>query len=620
MATFLISRLVPVAGIALWLFTGCGITSYCGNGRVENGEDCDGDKFAPIYPKSCLEAGYNGGGERTCTSSCKLDNRSCEATGRCGDGIVTEGWEECDGENQNGATCESLGHYGGVLVCDKNCRFDVSGCQRCGDGILQSDQGELVENGVATCRTHGYFGGNHHTEDCVTFHPETCSNHLLTLSDDPPVQKPTLGVGPEGQLWIHGLVHGAFEGFSPSKPGCPRFVEYYESYGECGREEFLGYNPDPECNQGFIVRAVPGSPMQPVAQIPEGSYYPHYANPEVQHVLPMTEDAVALIQYDSKDSVSTVQLFSADGTEGPKRTLLWTNRPHWSVERLQPGFYGLAILTTNGPWFFHLEANGTATQFHKGSIRYLGQDFSLNTNQAGLLPTHWESPWTVSFLQPVYRPGIPERWTWIRIPLEVENRLTEATHMFPLQEVADTSGTWAPDMLRVDAEAQTLTVIWQAYQTYQNYLRIAFQKYSWQGVLLDEWTYDPGPGETIQRLFAAPDGGTWLAGSRASSHVSGPRPDDHPTCSDTGNGYFATHLDQTGNHVKTHTFLLGSSYRDCHWYVSPSWASWAIHDGQLHVASSHSRATPFCHSNQPVPTYRDSPLFICDIHVVRFDP
>lgn len=45
----------------------------------------------------------------------------------CGDGVI-EGGEECEGDNLNGETCESLGYAGGTLTCDIACSFDTSGC------------------------------------------------------------------------------------------------------------------------------------------------------------------------------------------------------------------------------------------------------------------------------------------------------------------------------------------------------------------------------------------------------------------------------------------------------------------------------------------------------------
>lgn len=45
----------------------------------------------------------------------------------CGNEII-EGGEDCEGENLNGQTCESLGFGPGTLSCDIACSFDTYGC------------------------------------------------------------------------------------------------------------------------------------------------------------------------------------------------------------------------------------------------------------------------------------------------------------------------------------------------------------------------------------------------------------------------------------------------------------------------------------------------------------
>ncbi len=45
----------------------------------------------------------------------------------CGDGVV-EGPEDCEGEDLNGETCQSLGYESGTLQCDIACDFDTSDC------------------------------------------------------------------------------------------------------------------------------------------------------------------------------------------------------------------------------------------------------------------------------------------------------------------------------------------------------------------------------------------------------------------------------------------------------------------------------------------------------------
>lgn len=45
----------------------------------------------------------------------------------CGNGIIEEG-EDCEGKDLNGQTCLSRGYAGGTLSCDIACAFDTYGC------------------------------------------------------------------------------------------------------------------------------------------------------------------------------------------------------------------------------------------------------------------------------------------------------------------------------------------------------------------------------------------------------------------------------------------------------------------------------------------------------------
>lgn len=58
---------------------------------------------------------------RACDAPVPVD---CELCGNA----IQEGGEACDGSDFAGATCESQGFAGGVLLCDKNCLLDESAC------------------------------------------------------------------------------------------------------------------------------------------------------------------------------------------------------------------------------------------------------------------------------------------------------------------------------------------------------------------------------------------------------------------------------------------------------------------------------------------------------------
>jgi len=48
--------------------------------------------------------------------------------GGCGNGVIDDG-EQCDGGNLGGFSCSDLGYSGGTLACDPvTCTYDASGC------------------------------------------------------------------------------------------------------------------------------------------------------------------------------------------------------------------------------------------------------------------------------------------------------------------------------------------------------------------------------------------------------------------------------------------------------------------------------------------------------------
>ena len=133
----------------------------CGNGRRDPGETCDGDDLGgAVCPH---------GGTLRCQPSClALDTSACLT---CGDG-QRDAAEAGFGADLGGATCQSLGDAGGPLACDHVCRFDRSGCFRCGNGRV--DPGEECDDGntvsgdgcSATCTSECGDGVVERGEEC----------------------------------------------------------------------------------------------------------------------------------------------------------------------------------------------------------------------------------------------------------------------------------------------------------------------------------------------------------------------------------------------------------------------------------------------------------------------
>jgi len=148
----------------------CVASADCGNGTLQEGEQCDGLDFGG---DTCQTLGYYGG-NLVCSSACLIDASDCEDIGRCGDGrIQTSQGEECEGTNLDGQTCESLDFYGGTLSCGDDCHLILTDCARvgrCGDGLIQNENGEDCDGDnldSQSCGSMGYYGGTLSCDACT---------------------------------------------------------------------------------------------------------------------------------------------------------------------------------------------------------------------------------------------------------------------------------------------------------------------------------------------------------------------------------------------------------------------------------------------------------------------
>ena len=138
-------------------------TSHCESNCNHDGvkdpwEACDHFDLGDV---TCVELGFHGG-DLYCNADCTLALGPCLEFGRCGDGVVDHTYEDCEGEELLGHSCESLGQYPGTLACDDSCRFHVSGCGgRCGDGTIQAgyETCDNVDFGGVTCEGLGQYPG-----------------------------------------------------------------------------------------------------------------------------------------------------------------------------------------------------------------------------------------------------------------------------------------------------------------------------------------------------------------------------------------------------------------------------------------------------------------------------
>lgn len=137
----------------------------CGDGVVnQDSEECDGtvpDTCASLYGSDWI-------GTVVCSGcqlevNCWLDNSNTN-TAVCGNGNAEAG-EQCDGSDFNGLSCSSYGYNSGSLVCS-NCQIGIGNCYNtnsavCGDGNI--DSGEQCDGsnfGGLSCSDYGFDSGN----------------------------------------------------------------------------------------------------------------------------------------------------------------------------------------------------------------------------------------------------------------------------------------------------------------------------------------------------------------------------------------------------------------------------------------------------------------------------
>ena len=152
------------------------VGTSCGNDILDPWEECDGEE---LNGESCESLVFSPGA-LLCAFDCTYDLLSCGGPTICGDGIA-DPWEECDGADLNGATCATYGLQG-TLSCSPGCTHDTSLCIPpagfCGDGML--DPGEVCDvgdlGGFTTCTAAGYEGGSPAcAADCQSIIGCTCT-------------------------------------------------------------------------------------------------------------------------------------------------------------------------------------------------------------------------------------------------------------------------------------------------------------------------------------------------------------------------------------------------------------------------------------------------------------
>lgn len=125
----------------------CPYECCTGIGGAYEAKECP-NNLKCLYPGSqmaeCVECLVSS----DCLEDFACQNRICVYVGpqvKCGNGIIDE-TEDCDGIHLDGETCVSLGYTSGILRCGSTCLFDTSHCylESCGNGAI--DAGENCAN------------------------------------------------------------------------------------------------------------------------------------------------------------------------------------------------------------------------------------------------------------------------------------------------------------------------------------------------------------------------------------------------------------------------------------------------------------------------------------------
>ena len=180
----------------------------CDGADLGSSPDCSDHGFAP-GPVGCHPAGS--------ASECTYDTSSCSAAPSCGDNLVNQAFEDCDGSDMGAQPdCTDHGFSSGTLDCFApgtagECTYDTSGCvaaPSCGDNLVNQAFEECDGSDMGAqpdCTDHGFSSG---TLDC--FAPGTASECTYDTS----------GCAGGSGVWTGGLVSSEDSCFFCSRPQC----------------------------------------------------------------------------------------------------------------------------------------------------------------------------------------------------------------------------------------------------------------------------------------------------------------------------------------------------------------------------------------------------------------
>jgi hypothetical protein len=167
--------------IVVMLVAGCieADLTPCGDLDCAAGATCLADRHVCAFPDAL--AACDGKPDGTLCQTLAIDG-ACDqglcVASVCGDGVAT-GREQCDGAIAD-RTCADFRFYYGDLACTSSCLIDTSGCSgSCGDGLVQSDQGEICDGTKPPrgCYELGHdYGHLTCTARCLDSSPTDCGD------------------------------------------------------------------------------------------------------------------------------------------------------------------------------------------------------------------------------------------------------------------------------------------------------------------------------------------------------------------------------------------------------------------------------------------------------------
>jgi hypothetical protein len=573
----------------------------CGNGNLNFGEDCDGELFANDAPYTCVQLGYNSPGRAACGPDCQIDPSPCLSSGMCGDGFATPFWEACDGKDNGGETCASLGFHGGRLFCRDNCQFDISQCERCGDGVVQPQYGEVMESGSGYCLDAGWFGGAMYTVDCVTPSEDRCGDYAL-LEPAGSATRPVVTLRPGGDIWVTGRATGSYPGFPDPRSWCPALTQVYDLSTEPPR--VVAWRHDPICEREFLATRAPGA-------VEEILYQREEEAPVVRQVDLGEAGRVVLRQ--SGRSLRLERLDLTGALLVSSRLELGAMFASPRLDLLDNGKVGVSS--------FDLEGLGLAVYDPAtGAVRLAGlleqvlaegAWYRPDPTSAGRVVWVSEREWYV-LAKLVAVDGSDSFTAFLRLdalggPLQVRG----VTRVLPLP--ANLLG--AHLVARVADGRLELT--WARFDA--GFSRVSRVILSLEGTELGASVIDLPSGSRVEALFVEDDGSVILAGVAPSSMDPDP---SQQRCRPAETALARWRLDPGLRLRDTRHFRTTAARWDFTGqpdFCNGGARTWDYRDGTLAVAGAYPRREGFCSDRDRPPLEKTLPVHTCGIYLVKFE-